>query len=403
MLQNSGDIRSGIYCTFYLSVNVFDNAIYVKGCSTHFGHQIETLIPSPPRIHTQTQASSTSGDESLNVEENQNICPVEEEDAKSEQLVIVEDEQIFVNDRESKATPDFQRELRRIALDIQTEAELFHESEAILSPAEFQQLERASAVIVEILRASRGRPALLQLNTENEQSSPPTQTTRFNSTGAIMPVASTTPRHSTASLPTQRQLTGESKSSTPTASIQTSQLHQQFLQQQQLNSNTIGHLPMQLPPVSLTNGLSPQTALLLAATAQQRAMVSFWSSGSRFIMGGIPGEYTFNFSVIPTLPNSLLSRQTIYLQPWSTSVNNNNWRCRIMLTFLPRMPLCPCWTTTIASQPLSNNWLSWMQETTLLQSWMTCSGKQLQTLNNEGRLGRPLFRRHDDLSRIQND
>jgi hypothetical protein len=112
LLQSSGDIRSGIYCTFYLSVNVYDNAIYVKGCESHFGHQ-ETLIPSPPRIHTQ--ASSTSGEESLNAEENQNICPMDD-DAKSEQLVIVEEEQIVVDDDDDKRTPDFQRELQRIAL-----------------------------------------------------------------------------------------------------------------------------------------------------------------------------------------------------------------------------------------------------------------------------------------------
>jgi hypothetical protein len=113
LLQNSSDIRSGIYCTFYLSVNVYDNAIYVKGCASHFGHQTEVLISSPIQRPLHTQASSTSGDET--VEENQNICPIDE-DAKSDQLVIVEDEQVVVDDEEDKRTPDFQRELRRIAL-----------------------------------------------------------------------------------------------------------------------------------------------------------------------------------------------------------------------------------------------------------------------------------------------
>lgn len=115
LLQNSPDVRSGIYCTFYLSVNVYDNSIYVKGCSSHFGHQTEVLIPSPPQHPLHTQASSTSGDESLTAEENQNICPMDD-DAKSEQLVIVEDEQIVVDIEENKQTPDFQRELRRIVL-----------------------------------------------------------------------------------------------------------------------------------------------------------------------------------------------------------------------------------------------------------------------------------------------
>lgn len=115
LLQNSDDIRSGIYCTFYLSVNVYDNAIYVKGCESHFGHQIDLLASSPNQHPLHTQASSTSGDESLTAEENQNICPMDD-DAKSEQLVIVEEEQIVVDVEENKETPDFQRELRRIAL-----------------------------------------------------------------------------------------------------------------------------------------------------------------------------------------------------------------------------------------------------------------------------------------------
>lgn len=115
LFQNSTDIRSGIYCTFYLSVNVYDNAIYVKGCASHFGHQTEVLIPSPIQRPLHTQASSTSGDESLAAEENQNICPTDE-DAKSDQLVIVEDEHIVVDDEEDKRTSNFQRELRRIAL-----------------------------------------------------------------------------------------------------------------------------------------------------------------------------------------------------------------------------------------------------------------------------------------------
>lgn len=144
------------------------------------------------------------------------------------------------------------------------------ESESKLNPVEYEQLERAASSIVEILRSCRSRPALTTL--ENDHSSPPVQTTRFNSAGSILPNQVSTARHSTASLPTQRQLLNglNSKAATPTAQI--SQLHQQFLQQQQQQQSL---LSQQLPAISLANALTPQTALLLAATAQQqRAMVN---------------------------------------------------------------------------------------------------------------------------------
>lgn len=183
------------------------------------------------------------------------------------------------------------------------------ESESSLSPFEYEQLERASSTIVEILRACRARPALTTLN---EQTS--IQTTRFNSTGSILPqqVSASNQRHSTGSLPSQRQLLSNSKPLTPIAQI--SQLHQQFLQQQQ-QQNTLNQL-------SLANVLNPQAALLLAATAQQRAAMVSQPQPT-------PLAPTNNLltalASLSQQQHQLAAQQTTYIPSTNlSSLNNNN-------------------------------------------------------------------------------
>ncbi|KAI6198881.1 hypothetical protein M3Y96_00567400 [Aphelenchoides besseyi] len=147
-LESSGEFRSGIYCTFYLAINVYDNAIYVKGCESHFGHALEIPRAAHPMstLLTSKLTANANNDELLMRKPQENI---EEED----ELIVVEDP---IVDVENPKPIDHQSELRRIALDIQTETELFLETpDATLSESDFQELEKSTTAILSLLRGCR--------------------------------------------------------------------------------------------------------------------------------------------------------------------------------------------------------------------------------------------------------
>ncbi|KAI6229813.1 hypothetical protein M3Y99_00952900 [Aphelenchoides fujianensis] len=222
-LESSGEFRSGIYCTFYLAINVYDNAIYVKGCESHFGHPVEIpaaranpmaaaaaflaakLEVGPPVLPALTTAAAgglpISMDDLLMLQKpissarasEENACTEEEDDENA--LVIVEDQIIDVED--PKPT-DYQSELRRIALDIQTETELFLETpEAALNEAEFQELEKTTTKILQLLRSCRLRPPLSTLRTTNVNTPQPnlSASTAMNAAATLLtpPTSSTAP------------------------------------------------------------------------------------------------------------------------------------------------------------------------------------------------------------------
>ncbi|CAD5224028.1 unnamed protein product [Bursaphelenchus okinawaensis] len=273
--------RSGIYCTFYLNVTVIDGTIKVRGCESHFGHRIDyndlntlynnnnnipnsstqltpntTSTPTPPtptmptalQMKPSTPMSlQLSGSVKTDDSTTSSISPDSSRSSRSHNISPLRDDMVKVETKEELLQDpvvkrDFNSELRRVALDLQTEAELFMESEGQLAEQEFSQIEKASTAIIEILRRARSRPQ---------------PTVALNNNTQVNSFPSSTPQINAAILQNHQQI---------------QQLQQVLRDSQMASQNSRPSLTSAVPMLNQQPLLSsiPQLNLLLSAAAAQR-------------------------------------------------------------------------------------------------------------------------------------
>ncbi|CAD5232613.1 unnamed protein product [Bursaphelenchus xylophilus] len=294
--------RGGIYCTFYLNVTVIDGIIKVRGCESHFGHRVDfndlsvynnnnnlpsvatqltpttTSTPTPPTPTMPMQLKpstpmSLQMDRSVKTDESSSISPDSSRSSRSHNISPIRDDLIKgdVKDeclQDPVVKRDFNSELRRVALDLQTEAELFMESEGQLAEQEFNQIEKASAAIIEILRRARSRPQ-------------PTVPLNNNPVGGF--ATASTPQINAAILQNHQQI----------------QQLQQLLRESGRSNISTSAMPL-LNQQPLVNTIPQLNLLLTAAAAQQRP-----AFGQQLL-----GQNNIAANVLTSLANSIQQQQS---------------------------------------------------------------------------------------------
>ncbi|KAI6212732.1 hypothetical protein M3Y94_00063500 [Aphelenchoides besseyi] len=197
---------------------------------------------------TSKLTANSNNDELLMQKPQENI-----EEEEEDELIVVEDP---IVDVENPKPIDHQSELRRIALDIQTETELFLETpDATLSDSDFQELEKSTTAILSLLRGCRlGHSLRSSAQPAAQILTPPT-----SSTSVDQPVVSTFGQtNNLQQLERLQQL------------IQHQQLQRLAVLQSQnafspLNVNRFPPLPALQPPTQ-----HHQTVAMLLAACQQQ-------------------------------------------------------------------------------------------------------------------------------------